>query len=80
MALQDHLHKRSDSSLQIRDNYAPIELMWEDEVRDEVIAPMPMLRRNYKELEVEFTAYMTQLDILDKIERNLKWENVFTSL
>ena len=80
MSLQNHLHKRSDSTLQVRDNYAPIELMWEDEVRDEAIAPMPMLRRNYKDLEVGLVAYMAQLDMLDSIERNMKWENVFTSL
>lgn len=73
----------SDYSFSIRDNLSPIQLVWEDEVADTgLIGEMPMLRSRQKQedLEFEFAVYASQLDMLDMVERKLKWESVFTSM
>lgn len=68
-------------SFQIRDNLDPICLVWEDEVVDGTICgDMPLLRKNYKDVELDFVVYANELDIINMVERNRQWENVFTSL
>lgn len=49
MDFEKHFHKRR-SDLEIRDNYQPIQLIWEDEFCGEV----PVLRDNFMELQARF--------------------------
>ncbi len=69
-------NKRQDPFFEIRDNLAPVVLVWEEELLDE----QPLLRRNYKDMAMDFAAHMSQLDVLDCAGKALKCPNVFTSM
>lgn len=77
--MQNHF-KRTDYSLDVRDNLSPIELVWDDVIADAVVGEMPVLRKNYKEMQVEFTVYLDEMDRQDLLERATEWQNLFTSM
>ena len=43
---------------EINENYAPVELVWDDIYEEE----MPILYRNYADLEAVFHIYLTELE------------------
>lgn len=72
--LKDHLIDQSEFSLQVRDNYMPIQLTWEEEWYDE----MPVLRQNYKEIEADYAMYFASCSQADYMNRMIREGRVIT--
>jgi len=63
--LKNHLNRRRDCQ-SIRDNYSPIELLWENVEQE---AMMPIFRENYMEMQVAWSIYTTEIE-MERFERN----------